>query len=154
MPMRKAHSHLWILAALAVAGCRDGEGSLGEWKKELTEIPAGQNDTAMLGQAFQGKKMKLRNMACLSGTIQQRNIGDGSKIEYKRDMNYEEALNSITGSLGVSVSFPAVSVGAEAHVAIQAASSSLSETHTIYWVANSVKQFLVPGTFTLTDLGQ
>ncbi len=152
--MKKAWNQLWILALVLGAGCGGGDGRLEVRKEALTEIPAGQNDTAMLGQAFEGKKMKLRNMACLAGTTQKRNIGDGTKIEYKRDMNYEEALNSITGSLGVGVSFPAVSVGAEAHVAIQAASSNLSETHTIFWVANSVKEYLVPGSLHLTDLGQ
>ena len=116
-------------------------------------IPASGNAAVTLGRAYHKAKKKFLPNLCVAGQLDSRGNEIG-ELRYKKDMTFEEALETVSGSLSVSAQFQLVSAKASARIALSASKSSISETHTFYWNGIRRKKVFTDGSLNLTDFGR
>jgi hypothetical protein len=139
-----------ILLVYSVA-CGGSNETVEQWG-QASKISPDITDTATLGQAYNSKSMKVLNLPCITGTMEELGNQEGSLI-FDRDMSFEKLLKTISGELSVGVKLPVVSVDASANIAAENSKDELSETYHLFWNGIRKKKVLTPGTLKLTEDG-
>ena len=138
------------LMASLLGACRHTAGHSG--LKE--EIPGSYSDTAFLGQAYDATKKKLYNVACVQGTEKAGVGNSSSELTISSNMDYSTLVRKLDGNLSATVSFPAVSAGASAKLALESQYDDRSETHNIIWIGVNRKKVFVPNSLKLSEQGK
>ena len=145
---RYALPPITVLLSLSVNSCKHAGSDV------KTEVPGSYSDTAFLGQAFDSTKSKIFNVSCVKGTELAGVGNSSSELTITSDMDYNSIVKKLDGDLSGSVTFPQVSAGASAKLAIDSQYDDRSETHNIIWVGVNRKKVFKPGSLALSEQGQ
>lgn len=118
------------------------------------EIPATANDHAFLGSVYKDDELDIENKACATGEIVETQGATQSEFEHSSDISFDDALNTVNGSIKGGVNWPVVRVNAGATVAQEFADTESSRTFYFVFRVKPKKRSYLNNSFRLTELGE
>ncbi|MDK1310434.1 internalin [Pseudoalteromonas ardens] len=116
------------------------------------------NDHIAIGTAYDSQKKRFLNVQPIKGVIDE-SFGN-TELQFKTgiDMNYDDMLSMLNGSVDTDVNFPVVRVSAGASLAKEMASSTYSSSYTFSASSTPKKRVFLPVNqntgYTLSQVGE
>lgn len=118
------------------------------------EIPATTNDHAFIGSVYKSNKLDIENKGCATGDVVETQGATKGEFELISDVSFEDALNTINGSINGGVNWPVVKVGAGATVAQEFADTRSSKSFYFVYRVKPKKRSYQTNSYRLTELGE
>ncbi|AOT09951.1 hypothetical protein [Pseudoalteromonas luteoviolacea] len=116
------------------------------------------NDHVAIGTAYDSQKKRFLNVQPVAGVVDETFGNTELKFTTGIDLNYDDMLRSLNGSVDVDVNFPVVRVSAGASLAKEMAASTYSSSYTFSASSTPKKHLYLPKNvnqgYTLSEVGE